>query len=130
MEVTKKTVKPFSAKVTLGLELGYTGELIEKTEIIQHIQKIQNNLIKNKDIFLSVSISESNIVMSGQIEPHVTLSFINYPKFPLKVEILKKEIEELTKQLMNKFKQNRTIIEYLDETVMLEQREEIDPRIK
>jgi hypothetical protein len=31
---------------------------------------------------------------------------------------------------MNKFKQNRTIIEYLDETVMLEQREEIDPRIK
>lgn len=68
--------------------------------------------------------------MSGQIEPHVTLSFINYPKFPLKVEILKKEIEELTKQLMNKFKQNRTIIEYLDETVMLEQREEIDPRIK
>ena len=130
MEVTKKTVKPFSAKVTLGLELGYTGELIEKTEIIQHIQKIQNNLIKNKDIFLSVSISESNIVMSGQIEPHVTLSFINYPKFPLKVEILNKEIEELTKQLMNKFKQNRTIIEYLDETVMLEQREEIDPRIK
>jgi hypothetical protein len=130
MEVIKKTVKPFSAKVTLGLELGYTGELIEKTEIIQHIQKIQNNLIKNKDIFLSVSISESNIVMSGQIEPHVTLSFINYPKFPLKVEILKKEIEELTKQLMNKFKQNRTIIEYLDETVMLEQREEIDPRIK
>jgi hypothetical protein len=130
MEVTKKTVKPFSAKVTFGLELGYTGELIEKTEIIQHIQKIQNNLIKNKDIFLSVSISESNIVMSGQIEPHVTLSFINYPKFPLKVEILKKEIEELTKQLMNKFKQNRTIIEYLDETVMLEQREEIDPRIK
>jgi CRISPR/Cas system endoribonuclease Cas6 (RAMP superfamily) len=77
MEVIKKTVKPFSAKVTLGLELGYTGELIEKTEIIQHIQKIQNNLIKNKDIFLSVSISESNIVMSGQIEPHVTLSFIN-----------------------------------------------------
>jgi len=130
MEATKKTVKPFSAKVTFGLELGYTGELIEKTEIIQHIQKIQNNLIKNKDIFLSVSISESNIVMSGQIEPHVTLSFINYPKFPLKVEILKKEIEELTKQLMNKFKQNRTIIEYLDETVMLEQREEIDPRIK
>jgi hypothetical protein len=130
MEVKKKTVKPFSAKVTFGLELGYTGELIEKTEIIQHIQKIQNNLIKNKDIFLSVSISESNIVMSGQIEPHVTLSFINYPKFPLKVEILKKEIEELTKQLMNKFKQNRTIIEYLDETVMLEQREEIDPRIK
>lgn len=130
MEVTKKTIKSFSAKVTFGLELGYTGELIEKTKIIKHIQKIQNKLIKNKDIFLSVSISECNIVMSGQIEPHLILSFINYPKFPLKIETLKKEIEQLTKQLMNKFKQNRTIIEYLDETVMLEQQGKIDPRIK
>jgi hypothetical protein len=31
---------------------------------------------------------------------------------------------------MIEYKQNRTIIEYLDETVMLEQCEEIDPRIK
>ena len=130
MEVIKKTIKSFSAKVTIGLELGYTGELIEKTKIIKHIQKIQNELIKKKDIFLSVSISECNIVMSGQIEPHLILSFINYPKFPLKIETLKKEIEQLTKQLMNKFKQNRTIIEYFDETVMLEQQGKIDPRIK
>lgn len=130
MEVTKKTIKSFSAKVTIGLELGYTGELIEKTKIIKYIQKIQNELIKNKDIFLSVSIFENNIVMSGQIEPHITLSFINYPKFPLKVEILKKEIEEFTKKIMFEFKQNRTIIEYIDETVMLEQNVEIDPRIK
>ena len=130
MNVTKKSLKPFSAKVTLGLELGYTERLIEKTKIIQHIQKIQNDLIKSKNIFLSVSISDTNIVMSGQIEPHIILNFINYPKFPVKIEILKKEIEELTKQLMIEFKQNRTIIEYLDETLMLEQTEDIDPRIK
>jgi hypothetical protein len=68
--------------------------------------------------------------MSGQIEPHIILNFINYPKFPVKIEILKKEVEELTKQLMIEFKQNRTIIEYLDETLMLEQTEDIDPRIK
>ena len=130
MNVTKKSLKPFSAKVTLGLEIGYTERLIEKTKIIQHIQKIQNDLIKSKNIFLSVSISDTNIVMSGQIEPHIILNFINYPKFPVKIEILKKEIEELTKQLMIEFKQNRTIIEYLDETLMLEQSEDIDPRIK
>jgi hypothetical protein len=130
MNISKKSIKPFSAKVTLGLELGYTGKLIDKTKIIKHIQKIQNELIQNKDMFLSASISENNIVMSGQIEPHITLSFINYPKFPLKVEILKKEIEELTKDLMLEFKQNRTIIEYIDETVMLEQSKEIDPRIE
>lgn len=130
MKVTKKTVKPFSAKVTLGLELAYTGELIEIAYIIQHIQKIQKDLIEEKDIYLSVAISQCNIVMSGQIEPHIIMSFINYPKFPLKLEVLKNEIEEFTKQLMDRFKQNRTVIEYLDETVMLEQREEIDPRIK
>ncbi|WP_347175541.1 hypothetical protein [Polaribacter uvawellassae] len=130
MEITKKTIKPFSANVTFGLELGYTGELLEKAKIIKYIQKIQNELIKNKDIFLSVSISECNIVMSGQVEPHLLLSFINYPKFPLKIEVLKYEIEELTRELMSEFKQNRTIIEYLDETVMLEKNKKIDPRIK
>ena len=130
MNIIKKTLKPFSAKVTLGLEIGYTERLIEKTKIIQHIQKIQNDLIKSKNIFLSVSISDTNIVMSGQIEPHIILNFINYPKFPVKIKILKKEIEDLTKQLMVEFKQNRTIIEYLDETLMLEQTEDIDPRIK
>ncbi|MFD1615825.1 hypothetical protein [Gelatiniphilus marinus] len=130
MEVTKKTIKSFSAKVTFGLELGYTGELLEKAKIIKYIQKIQNELIKNKNIFLSVSISECNIVMSGQVEPHLLLSFINYPKFPLKIEVLKYEIEELTRKLMREFKQNRTIIEYLDETVMFEKNKKIDPRIK
>ena len=130
MNITKQTLKPFSAKVTFGLELGYTEKLIDKTKIIKYIQNIQNELINKKKIFLSVSISDTNIVMSGQIEPHIILSFINYPKFPLKVEVLKNEIENLTKQLMKKFKQNRIIIEYLDETVMLEQSEEIDKRIK
>lgn len=129
MNITKKTLKAFSAKVTLGLEVGYSEKLIEKSKIIEHIQKVQNDLIHSKNIFLSVSISETNIVMGGQIEPHVTLSFINYPKFPLKVDVLKSEIESLTMELMKHFEQNRTIIEYLDETVMLEQREEIDPRI-
>ena len=40
MNISKKSIKPFSAKVTLGLELGYTGKLIDKTKIIKHIQKI------------------------------------------------------------------------------------------
>jgi hypothetical protein len=93
MNIAKKTLKPFSAIVTSGLELGYTEKIIEKI-----IQNIQNDLIKSKNIFLSVSISETIIVLSGQIEPHIILSFINYPKYTLKVETLKKEIEELTKQ--------------------------------
>lgn len=129
MRVIKKTVAPFAAKVTIGRQFGYTEEIIEKSNVIELIQTIQQNLIKDKNIFLSVSISDTEIVMDGQIEPHLNLSFINYPKFPLTPELLKKEIEMLTKKLMKEFKQNRTIIEYLDETVMLEFSKEIDPRI-
>lgn len=79
---------------------------------------------------LSVSLSECDVVLSGQVEPHLNLHFINYPKFPLKESALKIEIENLTMYLMKEFEQNRVVIEYLDETVMLENSDSIDPRIK
>jgi hypothetical protein len=44
--------------------------------------------------------------------------------------VLKFEIEELAKQLLLAFKQNRVVIEYLDEVIMLENSEEIDPSIQ
>ena len=45
-------------------------------------------------------------------------------------KVLKIEIETMTKYLMNEFEQNRIVIEYFDETVMFENSEKIDPRIK
>lgn len=45
-------------------------------------------------------------------------------------KLLKETIEELTKALMKEFDQNRVVIEFLDETVMFEVSEEIDPRIQ
>jgi len=116
--------------VTLGLEKGYTGNLIEKSLVIKFIQNYQDHLIKDKNIMLSVSLSECTIILSGQEEPHLNLNFINYPKFPLEETVLKSEIENMTKSLMSEFQQNRVIIEYLDETVMLEKSFETDPRIK
>lgn len=116
--------------MTLGLEKGYTGNLIEKSLVIKFIQNYQDHLIKDKNIMLSVSLSVSTIILSGQEEPHLNLNFINYPKFPLEETVLKSEIENMTKSLMSEFKQNRVVIEYLDETVMLENSFETDPRIK
>lgn len=130
LNLKKVSIKPFSAKVTLGLEIGYSNKLIEKAEIIKSIQDYQNQLIKDKNLFLSVSLSVCDIVLSGQVEPHLELNFINYPKYPLAEKILKSEIENLTKYLMKKFEQNRVVIEYLDETIMFENSELIDPRIK
>ncbi|WP_299399114.1 hypothetical protein [uncultured Gelidibacter sp.] len=130
LDLEKVSIKSFSAKVTLGLEIGYTKKLIEKSEIIKSLQNYQNQLIKEKNLILSVSLSVCDIILSGQVEPHLKLNFINYPKFPMEEKVLKIEIENLTKYLMKKFEQNRVVIEYLDETIMIENSELIDPRIK
>lgn len=124
------SIKPFSAKVTLGLEKGYTKEPIDKSLVLKFIQNYQDQLINDKGLLLSVSLSESTIVLSGQEEPHLNLNFINYPKFPLEDTVLKAEIENMIKSLMSEFHQNRVVIEYVDETVMLENLSKIDPRIK
>ncbi|MCB9326285.1 MAG: hypothetical protein H6571_21265 [Lewinellaceae bacterium] len=125
----KKSINPFSATITIGLESGYEQVKISQPQIIRFVQNYQEDLIKNKGIYLSASVSECKIVLSGQVEPHLKLSFINYPKFPLPVSQLKNEIEDLAKSFMSEFRQNRTVIEYLDETVMFEQSGDIDPRI-
>jgi hypothetical protein len=125
----KKSIKAFSAKVTFGLEREYSSENIDKKVIIQYLQNSQEELIKKK-IYLSASIHEATVVMSGQHEPHLAICFINYPKFPLAEDVLKNEIEILTKNLMHKFQQNRVVIEYLDETIMFENTNLIDPLIK
>jgi hypothetical protein len=130
MNLKKASIKPFHAKVTIGLEISYTQRLIDKSELIEAIQVYQNQLIKDSNLILSVSLSLCDIILSGQVESHLNLNFINYPKFPLEEKILKIEIENLTKHLMEKFKQNRVVIEYLDDTVMFENSELIDPRIK
>lgn len=129
MSMNRVSIEPFNAKITIGLQIGYTDVLIPKAEIVHTMQAYQNQLIKDKSIHLSISLSECDIVLSGQVEPHLQLSIINYPKFPLDNGILKKEVEKLTTFLMDEYKQNRVIIEFPDETVMLEISKEIDPRI-
>ena len=126
----RKSIPPFYGILTIGLEIGYEKVKIDATEIITFIQAYQDALIKNKQIYLSASISNCTIVLSGQIESHLKISFINYPKFELSPAVLKFEIEELSKQLLLAFKQNRVVIEYLDEVIMLENSDEIDPRIQ
>ncbi len=126
----KISTKPFSATINIGLENGYEKTPIDKSEIIKHIQTYQDILIKEKGLYLSCSISHCDIVLSGQIEPHLKIGFIDYPKFHIKHDVLKREIENLTKGLMSAFNQNRVVIEFDDETVMFEESIEVDDRIK
>lgn len=113
----------------LGLESGYTQKSIQVVDYIQAIQTYQHNLIESKRIYLSVSVSETRIVLDGQNEPHVRLEFLNYPRFPLAKELFKSEVIALVEHLMEIFQQNRTVIVFTDETIMLQGSNEVDPRI-
>ena len=130
MNIIKTSVEPFRAKVTFGLNKGYTAEVINRDDFIKKIQIYQDNLIREDKIYLSVSISETSIVLNGQNEPHLILNFINYPKFPLDPIVLKIQIQKLIEKMMILFEQNRVVIEFIDETVMLEYSSDIDPKIK
>ena len=130
MDIKKFSVPPFSAVITLGMNEGYTNKMITKETVIVCIQEYQDQRISESDIYLSVCISECEIVMSGQVEPHLKLHFINYPQFKLHESELIHEIENLAKYLMSELSQNRMVIEFDGETVMLERDSQIDPRIK
>lgn len=124
-----KSIKTFTAIITLGLEIGYSEEHYSKDYLINELQEYQKQRIDEANIYLSASVSECNIVLSGQDEKHLKLEFINYPKFPLEIEVFKEEIIKLGSHLLNKMRQNRTVIVFPDETIMLEIDEAIDPRI-
>lgn len=130
MKIKETKIKTFQASIFIGLEYGYTQKQINENLVIESLSKLQKNLSKEKDIYLSASISKTVIVLNNQKEPHLKINFINYPKFPLDENIFKDEVLIIGKELMKQFKQNRILIIYTDETVMFEQSEEIDPRIK
>lgn len=130
MEIKETKIKTFQASIFIGLEYGYTQKQINENLVIESLSELQKQLSAEKNIFLSASVSKTNIVLNDQNEQHLKIDFINYPKFPLDENIFKDEVLIIGKELMKQFKQNRILIIYTDETVMLEQSEEIDPRIR
>ena len=129
MKIKETKIKTFQASIFIGLEYGYTQKQINENLVIESLSELQKQLSAEKNIFLSASVSKTNIVLNDQNEQHLKIDFINYPKCPLSEEIFKDEVLHFGKELMKQFEQNRILIIYTDETVMFEQSEEIDPRI-
>jgi len=59
----------------------------------------------------------------------VQLSILQYPKFPQSQAALKSAFVELLRQMMVSLSQCRLVVQFPDETLMLEQTVDIDPRI-
>ncbi len=124
------TIKTFKAQVAFGLHKGYSNELIDLHSFKQELLEAQIEVKNKVEVLLSAKLRQCEILFLGQQEPSIELEFIQYPKFPKDEEILKKAILSLTEILMQKLEQNRVVIVFSDETIMLEINNEIDPNIK
>ena len=123
------TAKTLTASIAFGMHIGYSETQYSKQEFIRILQQFQKKQITERKVYLSSCVSECEIVLSGQVEPHIKLEFINYPKFRLTEKQFKDEVELLAEYLMKELSQNRIVIVFHDETKMLELIENIDPRI-
>ncbi|MCD6347912.1 MAG: hypothetical protein J7L96_10875 [Bacteroidales bacterium] len=127
----KKVSTPsFSCSITIGLNRGYSDDVITDQELLESIEHAQRLTANRTNIQLSVKITPCSIVFLGQNEPSVTISCINYPKFPQETKELKDAVLLLATTLMSSLNQNRIVLEFPDETVMFEESDEIDPNIK
>lgn len=127
MKVIKTST--FNATITIGLQKGYSNDLHTKESFIEAIQSYQKRVITEKNTYLSVCVLDCLIVLNNQLEPHLKIEFINYPKFPLEKDVFKSNVNSFGEFLMKKFEQNRIVILYDDETLMFEIEDKIDFRI-
>lgn len=123
------SIPKWSACITIGMQKGYTVERISLREIKSYLQEIQEIQIKREQLYLSANVFLSDIVLSGQDEPHVNFNFINYPRFPATEAQLKNGVLEIARYLMQKMEQNRIVISFDKEIVMLEINDQIDENI-
>lgn len=123
-------VPTYNAVINLGLQENYSTKIIDKAEVIQFIQSYQNKVLKERNKLLSLKIYETSIVCLGQVEPHLAIEFINYPKADVKPSEIKEEAKQLAAELMNEFNQNKIVMVCTDQTIVVEQNNNLDPRIK
>lgn len=122
--------KTFTATVTIGLFRGYSKNIISELEFKKALLKGQEQIKAHHKIQLSAKLSFCEILFLGQEEPSMELRFIQYPKFLNEESVLTKAIIALTEVMMIELEQNRVVIVFNDETVMLEESSAIDPIIK
>ena len=122
--------KTFTAKLTIGLVRGYSKNRIPVTEFKIALLKAQVRIKAQYKIELSAKAKRCEILFLGQSEPSVELQFIQYPKFPQEESSLKRAIIALTELIMINLEQNRVVIVFTDETLMVEQSDAIDPKIQ
>lgn len=113
-----KKIKTNTAQLSIGSKLGYSNEYFSLIELKKFIKD-------NSE--LSVEITETTIVYRGMDEKHFKLSIMNYPQ--QKKKNFKRLVIDLTKKLMQEFRQNRIILLLNNKTYIFENSKKQDPNI-
>jgi len=121
--------KPWTAKVSVGLQKGYSNERWTEAEFQDKLSVCQHRVKEMHGTLLSAAVTFGCIVFLGQKEPTAFLSFIQYPRLIQNETDLEKGVLRLAELLALAMEQNRIVIEFSDETVMLEQSNDLDPKI-
>ena len=128
MKIT--TTETFCAEATFGSKRGYSNKIITLKDFKRELAEAQNKIASELQIKLSGKVTPCTIIFSGQDEDSFSLSFIQYPKFPHDLDLLKKGITLLVEILMETLDQNRVVLVFDDQTLMLEIDEDLlDPGI-
>jgi EAL domain-containing protein (putative c-di-GMP-specific phosphodiesterase class I) len=126
----KKTIaKPWSCKLSIGLHKGYSNEIISQSDFFNLLEDCQRSVKKELGVYLSAAVTFGNIVFLGQVEPTAFLSFLQYPRLPQDETDLKSGVLRLAELLASEMEQNRVVLELLEETIMLENNQTMDPKI-
>ena len=118
---------PFEAHASFELRMAHSNETISYNQFIDRLQYSQRIVKERFDLNLSAQVSKCDVVLHKQHESQLRLDFINYPEFPTEIPKLKAAIIFLTEFLAQQLSQNRVVITFPDEHIMLTQNSQRDP---
>jgi hypothetical protein len=104
----------FWANIYLGLREGYGNKVHDITEIHSFIQIYCN---ENK---IGVTVTPTTFFYVDGYDDGVIIGLINYPRYPMPKMKIITIAQNLGKELLKKFNQERLSIVFPNETIMLE----------
>lgn len=118
----------YTGTINIGLQKGYTGEYYTKAEYVAYIQNWQLERSADHQLMFSPGIYEFDFVCGNLTEKHLAIRFINYPGSVVKKKHFRETVTALAGLLAKTFSQNRILIEYSDQNILLESTDEYDKK--
>lgn len=120
----------FEASVLVGLNIRNNGEILEIKGVESAIKKVSEKI----DYIFSGTITPTKILVVGKNKNYEEIAVLIwtsiYPRFPLERESFKNGFIKFVGELLTELKQDRTAINFTDESIMIETEHCKNPDLK